>query len=90
MNKRFRLKTGDKVEIIDGTSPYCGKRGEVVDLRCRNVRMLKGMTSSRVECYVKVKLEDTGMEIEFTLYGENSYEAFKGVLMKIEDSNRGG
>ena len=33
MSARIRLATGNKVKIIDGTSPYFGKKGTLIEPR---------------------------------------------------------
>ncbi len=33
MNRKIRLATGNKVKIVDGTSPYFGKTGTLIEPR---------------------------------------------------------
>ena len=52
MNKKIRLATGNKVEIIDRTSPYFGKTGTLIEPRRVPVRM-------KLEYHWLVKLDGT-------------------------------
>ena len=57
MNKLIRLATGNKVEIIDRTSPYFGKTGTLIEPRRVPVRM-------KLKYHWLVKLDGTDtMEI---------------------------
>ncbi len=69
MNKRIRLATGDKVEIIDRNSPYFGKTGKLIEPRLVPTIMINSNSkpiSSKEEYHCKVKLEDTETTVEFT------------------------
>jgi hypothetical protein len=64
------LELGDRVEVIDRTSPYFGKRGGVMDSECPRLIMIdlgSKPTGSEVKVYCQVKLEDTGTAVEFAL-----------------------
>lgn len=52
MNKRIRMATGDKVEIIDRESPYFGKTGTLIEPTSVPVRM-------KLEYHWLVKLDGT-------------------------------
>ncbi|MCX6010898.1 MAG: hypothetical protein NT134_01330 [Chloroflexi bacterium] len=52
MNKKIRLAMGNKVKIIDGTSPYFGKTGTLIEPRRVPVRM-------KLEYHWLVKLDGT-------------------------------
>ena len=52
MNRKTRLATGNKIKIIDGTSPYFGKTGTLIETRRVPVRM-------RIEHHCLVKLDGT-------------------------------
>ena len=67
MNKPNRLATSNKVEIIDRTSQHFGKTGKVIDTRLVPIEILNKPTSSKVECYVIVELDDTETTETFTL-----------------------
>ena len=70
MNRRIRLATGNKVEIIDRNSPYFSKTGEVIEIRTVPIEMINRSSqviSSRKEYYFRVMLEDTETTVEFTL-----------------------
>ena len=65
MARLSRLKPGDKVEIIDGTSPDFGKTGEVIHIWSRPEIMISKPIGSKVKVYCQVKLDDTGTMKEF-------------------------
>ena len=70
MNKRSRLATGDKVEIIDGNSPHFGKTG--VFMGSISGRMIVDPSSKPIKTkpsdpHWKVKLDDTGTIETFTV-----------------------
>lgn len=78
MDKRIRLATGNKVEIIDRNSPYFGKTGELIEIRTVPIKMINRSStviSSKEEYYFKVKLEDTETPVEFTLSQLKKYKA---------------
>ena len=62
MNKKIRLATGNKVKIIDGTSPYFGKTGTLIEIRSVPTEMINHSSktiSSKIEYRYVVKLDDT-------------------------------
>lgn len=52
MDKKIRLATGNKVKIIDRTSPYFGKTGTLIEPRAVPVRL-------KLEYHWLVKLDGT-------------------------------
>jgi len=69
MNKPNRLKTGDKVEVIDNNSQHFSKIGELMGIKSQCKEMINRSSkviSSTEEYYFKVKLEDTETTVVFT------------------------
>jgi len=69
MNRKIRLAKGNRVEIIDRTSPYFGKTGKLIEPITVHTEMINRSSkviSSKKEYYWKVKLDDTETTVEFT------------------------
>jgi RNase P/RNase MRP subunit p29 len=63
MNAFPRIKTGDKMEIIDKNSPYFGKTGTVTNIIQRNL-VLNGKSGTMT--ILKLELEDLKTIIDIT------------------------
>ena len=64
MDKNIRLAEGDKIEIIDKTSPYFGKTGIVADIVKRNLIMKNDKSGTLI--ILKLELGGTSSVVEIT------------------------